>query len=249
MKYTFVSVFFILLIGVNTTSVSAQNSWDFGSWNTLNVNYRLNKKLFVVMTQEARFKNNLSQLNLFYTNFGVEYRMNEYFRNSIVYRHIDKYINEANRFSFRNRIMWDMTLRYPINEKLAFSYRHRLQIENRNFNTSERGYLAEMYSRNRVAMKYDLSDRLSAEVSAEFRYQIHDPRNIESDGKWHRNRYMTGINYKATDALEWGAYYLIQNEYNVSLRENLSVVGLELNVDLNRLIKSVRPRADDIYLE
>lgn len=249
MKYTFVSVFFILLIGVNKSSVSAQNSWDFGSWNTLNLNYHLNKKLSVLMTQEARFKSNLSQLNLFYTNIGVEYRSNEYFRNALVYRHIDKYINENNRFSFRHRIMWDMTMRYPVNEKLTVSYRHRLQIENRNIYSSAKGYLAEVYSRNKFAIKYNLSDRLSTDVSAEFRYQLHDPRNIESESTWHRNRFMAGLNYQASDALEWGAYYLLQNEFNVSLRENLSVIGLELNVDMNRLIKSVRPREEDVYLE
>ncbi len=233
LRFIFLS---LLLIAVEPNA-GAQNNWDFGSWNTLNVNYRLGKKTSIVFTQEARFKSNLSQLNLFYSNFGIEYRSNPYFKNSVVYRHIDKYLNEVNRFSFRHRIMWDMTVRYPLNDKLSLSYRHRLQIENRNVFSSQKGYLAEIYSRNKFAVKYDFTNQLSADISAEFRYQLHDPRSLESEAKWHRNRFMAGFNYKATDALEWGAYYLLQNEFNVSLRENLSIIGLELNVDLNDLFQ------------
>lgn len=249
MKRIIVTLFFITFLLSDKQEVFAQNSWDFGSWNTLNLNYQLNKKVSLLLTQEARFKSNLSQLNLFYTNIGVEYRSNQYLKNSIVYRHIDKYINENSRFSYRHRLMWDMTARYPITEKLTISYRHRLQIENRNINSSDKGYLAEVYSRNKVAMKYALTEKLSSDVSAEFRYQLHDPRNLESDRLWHRNRFMLGLNYQATDAIEWGAYYLLQNEFNVSLRENLSVVGLELSVDVNRLINSTKKNNEDVYLD
>lgn len=249
MKYTPRLISIILFLALFTPFASAQNSWDFGSWNTLNLSYNLNKKFAIVVTQEARFKSNLSQLNLFYTNMGVEYRSNQYVKNAFVYRHIDKYLNEFNRFSFRHRFMWDMTLRYPINDKLSVSYRHRLQIENRNVFSSQKGYLAEIYSRNKFAVKYDLNDKISADLSAEFRYQLHDPRSIESEATWHRNRFMAGLNYKASNALEWGAYYLLQNEFNVSLRENLSIIGLELNINLNQLLQQNSREHDEIYLE
>jgi hypothetical protein len=47
---------------------------DFGMWNTISIEKKLNKKISVSIDEEFRLKENLSRINLFYTNLGVNYK-------------------------------------------------------------------------------------------------------------------------------------------------------------------------------
>lgn len=205
---------------------------DACSWNTFNVSYKLNRQYTLLFTEELRFRENYSRLNLFYTNLGLEYRISRYFKTSLVYRWIDKYTDE-NRFSFRHRLMWDVGAKYPM-RKWGVSYRHRLQTEVRNVYSSNDGGVAEWYSRNKVELSYKFNTQWTAYVSDEMRFQLSDPRAIESDLTWHRDRYAAGIEYDYSSKSKFGIYYLIQREYNVSMPENLYVTGLEYSLSLGR---------------
>ncbi len=226
---------FGLLIGLLSLFGISQ-SWsqpyysDFGSWNTFNAEYKINKSLSAVFTEECRIKENLSVLNLFYTNIGISVSPFKFWKSSLVYRSIEKYREDYHFFSYRHRLMWDNTFKYKLNDKLSVSYRHRLQAEVRNVYSSADGGVPEWYSRNKIETKYSATDKLSPYISAEFRYQLHDPRNIESDHYWHRDRYAIGADYDLNKNNTFGLYYLIQREYNVSLPENLFIIGLEYSV-------------------
>ncbi len=209
---------------------------DAGSWNTFSVSYSLNKKFAFLFTEEMRLRENYGRLNLFYTNLGVEYKANKYFKTSLVYRWIDKY-QDDNTFSYRHRLMWDATIKYPY-KKFTVSYRHRLQIESRNLQSSESGKVPEWYSRNKFEISYDATKKLSPYFSAEFRYQLHDPRSIESDATWHRTRWTGGIDYQFSSKSKFGVYYLIQREWNVVAPENLYITGLEYALSLKKKAKS-----------
>lgn len=205
---------------------------DAGSWNTLAINYSLNKKWAILFTEECRIRENYSRLNLFYTNIGIEYKLNKYIKTSLVYRSTQKY-KDDNRFSLRHRIMWDASAKYGL-KKWAISYRHRLQVENRDINSSIDGYIPEWYSRNKFEISYQLTKKISPYLSAEFRYQLHDPRSVNSDGTWHRNRYQGGVDYEWSKKSKFGIYYLIQHEFNIEAPENLYITGLEYSLSLKK---------------
>jgi hypothetical protein len=87
-------------------------------------------------------------------------------------------------------------------------------------------------SRNKFTVKLDLDKPVQPYIGAEFRYQISNPRAMESDGLWHRSRYVAGIDYKKSDKHTFGLYYLVQQEYNVSAPQNLYIVGIEYSLSL-----------------
>jgi hypothetical protein len=60
-----------LLFVVSQTIVHSQNYEDLGLWATLDVQKNLNNNFSVFLTQEMRLKENLSMLNLFYTDVGI----------------------------------------------------------------------------------------------------------------------------------------------------------------------------------
>jgi hypothetical protein len=106
--------------------------------------------------------------------------------------------------------------------------------------SSEKGYLTEWYSRSKATTKYQVMKKVNANLSVEFRYQIHDQRNLESDKTWHRNRYQAGVDYAIDDKNEVGFYYLMQREYNVSVPENFYVIGFQYSLTLD-FSKSNKP--------
>lgn len=203
---------------------------DAGSWNTFNVDYKLNKKLSGVFTEELRFKENFSRLNLFYTNLGLEYKLSDVLKVAVVYRFIEKY-QDDNSFSFRHRIMFDLTLKKKFS-KIGFSYRQRIQAEKRNIYSSDIGYLPEWYSRNKFTLKYAPDKLYTPYAAIELRYQFRNPREWQSDNTLHRIRYSLGIDYKINKKSTFGIYYLIQREFNVVNPQNLYIVGLEYSISL-----------------
>ena len=132
-------IFFYLGIGKTV----AQNYPDAGSWNTFNVEYGINSRFTALFTEEYRIKENFSRLNLFYTNLGIEYKVTKYIKAALVYRFIDKY-QDDNSFSFRHRLMLDLTLKKKFG-KLGLSYRQRLQAEEKNIFSSDAGRINEWY--------------------------------------------------------------------------------------------------------
>lgn len=222
--------FFALGKGGGGGSAFAQSTNDAGLWTTLNIQKDLKKNVSVFLTEECRLRENFSRLNLFYTDLGVAVRPLKFLKVSLAYRMINKFVDD-NTFSYRHRLMLDITVKKKTRQ-FSLSYRHRLQSEVRNIYSSADGSVPEWYSRSKFELKYDNDRPVRPYIAAEFRYQINDPRNVESDKTLHRQRYIVGLDYKKNDRDTFGIYYLIQNEFNVSAPENIYIVGLEYTLTL-----------------
>ncbi len=224
-------LFFLYIISIAfIISGFSQVSNDAGLWTTFNVSKKLQHNAFFFVTEEFRMKENFTRVNLFYTDLGFGIRPLKFLKVSFAYRMIEKFMDD-NIFSFRHRLMLDISLKQKFGN-FSLSYRQRIQAEERNIYSSAKGSIPEWYSRNKFELKYDMDKPITPYIAAEFRYQINDPRNVESNHYWHRNRYFIGIDYKKNDRNSFGLFYLIQNEFNVSAPEDLYIVGLEYSLNL-----------------
>jgi Protein of unknown function (DUF2490) len=212
---------------------------DFGIWNTCNITYKLNSKWGLLFTQEWRIRENASRLNLFYTNFGVNYSLLKGVKVGLIYRHIDKYL-ETNNFSFRNRLMWDVSYKKDV-KQFNFSFRHRLQVEWTDFLTSDFGREPQWFSRIKGEIGYDIG-KFTPNISTEFRAQWTDPRNNEDDDNLSRNRTIFGLDYALNDAIKLGTYYLHQEEFNTVTPQIINIIGLEFNLNLNKILVSKKKK-------
>src|SRR3954469_26067637 len=190
----FFYIFLFAYCQLPTANCVAQDYPDAGLWTTFNIDKELAPKVTLLFTEECRLKENFSRLNLFYTNLGLEYKVAKNFKAALVYRWIDKF-QDDNTFSFRHRLMLDLTVKHKFG-KITASYRNRTQAEVRDIYSSRAGTVPEWYSRNKFGLKYDIGKRYTPYASVELRYQLHDPRNIESDNTWHSSRYALGMDYK-----------------------------------------------------
>lgn len=200
-------------------------------WNTFSIEKKINKKFSISLDEEVRFKENYSQLNLFYTNLGVSYKISKGLKFSLIYRNTQK-VNFERGWDIKHRIMFDLTYKKKIKDNFYVQMRERIQLENKNIFSSEDGKYIESFSRTKIEIGYNINRNLKAYISEEMRFQIVDPRNAESNFGLHRFRQAAGFNYKLTLSSTIGAYYLVQLESRVYKPNDLYIFGIEYNIDL-----------------
>lgn len=214
------------------SSSLAQQSKDAGMWATFSVQHPLSKKINLVIDQECRLKENYQRINLFYTNLGIDYKLNKSIKISPTYRTIQKQRLDGS-FSYRHRLMLDVTLKKKL-KKFTLSERVRYQIEVQDLYTSRKGKLAEQFLRFKTDLKYSLNDRITPYISCELRYQIRSPRGDgpEYDHDFHRVRNVLGIEYQLNKKNSVNLYYLIQSEFNISTPESIYILGIAYSLTI-----------------
>jgi len=220
----------VIIIFLNSFNLFGQKVFkDAGMWNTLSFKHKINKKFELLITEEFRLKENYTQVNLTYTDLGLEYSYNKNIKTSIAYRTIQKFQYD-NALSYRNRIQWDIGLKKNFG-KFGINYRHRLQVEVKDYYTSENGHFNEWFSRHKIGGKYEINNKWSITVSGEYRMQLNDPRSPEYNLRFHRQRYQAGFTYKINSKQDFGMYYLYQNEFAIQNLTDIYILGVEYSIE------------------
>lgn len=203
---------------------------DLGMWNTFSLNKDLGDKFSVGIDQELRLRDNLSTINLVYTNFGASYKLTDYFKVGLTYRFIDKHKDDLS-WGIRHRGYIDLTFKVKP-AKFTISYRARFQMEWRGAGyADDYGYVPEIYLRNQVKIAYKATDKIEPYIGDEVRWQIQNPR-IPYHNSIDRTRAFAGVNYEINKHNTVGAYFLYQHEFNVNDPETLYIIGLEYTLNL-----------------
>ena len=199
---------------------------DFGMWNTLSIEKKLSKIISVSIDEEFRLRENLSKINLFYTNLGLNYKFSKKLKASFIYRITQKAV-DGRGYDIKHRIMLDVIYKEKLSKKFVFQFRQRAQFENNNIYSSRDGRYIESFLRSKFEIGYNYTKDIKAYFSEELRFQLHDPRNPESDYGLHRFRHCLGIDYSISNSSTVGVYYLVQNEIKVYKPNELYIFGLQ----------------------
>lgn len=222
--------FFLIILSIYFLSVFSpiygQLRQDAGMWATLSIQHAINKKINLVIDEEFRLKENYQRINLFYTNIGIDYKVNKFLKISPTYRTIQKKKLDGN-YSYRHRLMLDVTVKKKL-KKITLSERVRYQIEVQDFYTSKKGKFPEQYLRLKTDIKYDIGKKITPYFSCEFRYQIRNPRGDGPvyDNGFHRVRNVLGAEYEINKKNSINLYYLYQTEFNISTPESIYILGI-----------------------
>jgi Protein of unknown function (DUF2490) len=203
---------------------------DFGSWMTFSVNKGIGEKFVLGLDQELRLRNNLTDINLIYTNVGLSYKVNKWFRISQVYRFIDKHQSDG-AWGVRHRIYTDLIFKAkPADFTLTYRFRYQTEWRGAGY-TSELGRIPEIYIRNLFKIGYKLNDKIAPYIGSELRFQVQNPRIPYHDG-FDRTRFIAGTDYTVNDHSAFGLYFLLQKEWNVNDPQTLYILGLEYTISL-----------------
>lgn len=229
MLHKLTSISCLTLIGILGYS---QNTQDAGLWTTVSLQKKLNKKISLAIDQEMRFRENFQRLNLFYTNIGIDYKLNKAIKISPSYRTVQKKRLEPG-FSYRHRLQLDLNYKKKLN-KITLTERVRYQIEVQDYYTSKKGKVPEQYLRFKTDIKYTEHDKVTPYYSCELRYQITSPRGDDPlyNYGFRRIRNIAGIEFKINDVHSLNLYYLFQSEFDISNKESIYIVGLGYNISI-----------------
>jgi hypothetical protein len=220
-----VSKYLILILFLIVIHKVGKSQSDFGMWNTFNLEKQFSKKISLEVDEELRFKNNISRLNLLYTNLGINFRPVKGLKFSILYRLTEKY-TDVHQFNFRNRLMADAAYKYHLSN-FIIGYRARIQSEIINNKSTS----PEWFWRNKFEVKYNLG-RFAPYLGTELRYQLKVPKHPETDMGWHQVRFFLGLDYKINKNNEVGAYFLVQNDFYTLDPNDLNILGFQYSMTI-----------------
>lgn len=210
------------------TSGYGQSKADNGLWGTISFEKQFSKKFSFQVDEEVRLKDNISRLDLLYSNVGFSYSFLKGFKSGIYYRLTEKYTND-NDYKFKHRFMFDLSYKYRISS-ISFSYRSRVQTSIKDLN-SYCSTKHAWYWRNKFEVKYSFK-RFSPYLGVEFYYLISNAWKEDINKGWYKWKPFIGLDYKLNSRKEFGFYYQLRRGIDADDSSDINVIGLRYKYTL-----------------
>lgn len=197
---------------------------DFGSWHALSLKVVDTDRVDLVGTAQARFYEGSSELLQYRLTPRLIVDPSRYLRTTLGYTYLPTRLSDSDEFIDQHRLELELTPRWPVNDRLTFELRNRLEIRwiEGLSGTNER-------SRHRLGARYRVREAgffrsvfLSDEVIYDFdRGDVSQNRLVPLGFGFHLSR-KTGFNF----------YYMLQS-FQVSGRwSHAHVLGTHLSFSL-----------------
>jgi hypothetical protein len=225
-KYKQSVIKLMLIIAVLFTSKNyAQTDSDWASWNTIGVEYKLNKKWSFGLEEQLRLKENISVVDNYFTQLSADYKLFKGFKLGAGVRYIRDNDNQGNIQGYENhfRFQIDAMYKHEIND-FKIGYRLRYQNKNELGVSSDEGDYANQNIRFKTSLEYNIKHwKLDPKFSAEIFNKFQEG---EENGA-NKFRLTLGTDYKIENFGKIGVFYRYQKELNVDFPEETNVVGLK----------------------
>jgi hypothetical protein len=205
----------------------AQQS-DFQFWPQVQIGYNLSGRFKLSLTEEVRFRENVSQVKKELTDVGITFKINKALRLGISYR-LELDFKNPDESAWRNGLYGDIMFRQKI-QRFQFDYRLRFQSA-RIESISEVSSLNQwMTNRHKASLQYNirgipLTPVIEAEIFIPIRKQ--DPLMIDGYRLW------AGLAYALNKRNEISLRFGIQQEVNVADPWREYILGVGYSLDIN----------------
>lgn len=157
---------------------------DFGVWYTLSFRKELSKKFTADISEELRTISNATEVDQFFTDLGVSYKLTRYVDVAGYYRFIRKRENNG-RFFRRNRFFGELSAGYLYN-RVEFGYRFRYQQQSDQYAEDWNDNIPRWYNRHRLELSYNIKGvKLTPSVACELFYRLNYKQTFFHDNtRW-----------------------------------------------------------------
>lgn len=192
-KLNKILIIFISLLILQARPLDAQDVkavQDLQLWTGIEVEKTFFNALTISLEEEIRFRKDISELNIVFTQLGIEYDINDNFALAGKMRYS---WNKGSDLIYDNEGRYSLDLKYKkqINTFSA-SYRLRYQNEAESVGPLTNSFAFERYLRQRIAINYTSLKRIRPTLSAEIFHQAEKP----IFGSIDQVRILGGIRYK-----------------------------------------------------
>ena len=224
-KYKQSIVKLLLIITVLFTSKNyAQTDSDWASWNTIGVEYKLNKKWSFALEEQVRLKENISVVDNYFTQLSADYKLFKGFKLGAGVRYIRDNDNQGNIQGYENhfRFQVDAMYKHEIND-FKIGYRLRYQNKNELGVSYDEGDYANQNIRFKTSLEYNIKNwKLDPKFSAEIFNRFQEGK----ENGFNKYRLTLGTDYKMKNFGKLGVFYRFEKELNVDFPETKNIIGL-----------------------
>lgn len=143
---------------------------DLHLWTGAALEKKVGKDWTFSLAEEIRFKQDISEINNYFTDAGVRYRISKNFALEAGYRYTRDRKSDG---TYETLTRYNLDLRYKGQlDYISIHYRLRYQKEVEGFNLLDQGVDYEKYVRNRIRIRYDDFKKFKPYVSAEIFQQF-----------------------------------------------------------------------------
>ena len=204
---TLTGIFLVAFLQVASSGLLAQEN-DAGLWTSVTIEKEVVKDLDLIVTEEVRFNENITEAGAILTDAGLEYKIWKGFRAGLFYRYTcRRRIDDS--YSRLHRVYSDLAYKQKI-RRFELGYRARFQVQYKDFSTSETGHVPEWYFRQKLSVSYNTKSRFDPYLGCELWYWI-DPVWSRFDNL----RLTAGVNVRITKIHSVDLGYLVNKEFNV----------------------------------
>ena len=215
---------FAVLILFFINSIAQIN--DAQMWTEVGVIKKINKKFRLELQQSVRLRQNVTQIDKYFTEFGVKYSLTKKMQFGASYRfEEEKRLEEY--FSIRHRLSVDASYKQKINN-LTLRLRTRFQAKFYDFHSSEAGSIPENHVRIRLKASYKFAEfPVTPSFAAEFYYATNGITKNSID----KYRFTLGGKYKINKRNTVALNYRLQKQINIANPLNLYILILAYEYD------------------
>lgn len=218
---------YILLVLLFTGSVVKAQDKDFGIWYSVSARYEIVKNLTIDISEEVRTASKASEVDQYFTDAGLGYKLNKYISFGAYYRYIRKR-ETKNDFYARNRFYGEVDLTYPFN-KFEFTYRFRIQRQVNEYADDVEEKAPRLYNRHKFGLEYNIPNfKLTPSVFYERFYRLKYISSYFSSSE----RYGIDLNYKFNKKHRAGIGFLIDKDLHPNI-DYLNVLTLSYRYSFN----------------
>lgn len=192
---------------------------DFGIWYCASARYDIFNNLRADISQEVRTASNASEVDQYFTDLGLNYKLNKFVSIGGYYRYIRKR-ETKNDFFTRNRFYGEVDLSYSL-DRFDFSYRFRIQRQINKYADDVEEKAPRLYNRHKFEIDYNIPGiKLTPSISYEKFFRLKYITSYFSDSE----RYGIGLNYKFNKRHQASVGFLIDKDLhpNVDYRHVLT---------------------------
>jgi len=200
----------------------AQKDNGLASWNTIGLQYKLNKKITFDLEQHLRHKEDFTFVDKYFTQFQTSYKFAKNFELIGGLRFIRENDTEGRLQGYENHFRFQVDLKYKYKIK-NFDIGYRFRYQNKNY--LDENDLARQNFRFKTNLTYKIKNwPLDPNFSTEI-FNRH--KKVEDTNSFSKYRLTFGTTFKLREIGNFKCYYRIEKELNVDTPETFKIIGLK----------------------
>ncbi len=208
----------ILLVSCLAVQAQTQTEKDGQAWQGISLEYKANDKFTLLLTDEVRLDQNVSEFQLNLINLEVIYDLKKRVKLAGGYRFSLMPIVDRHRLYITPRLRHELK---NINTKIYFSTQFQYEFDKKQNNTA--------HLRPKLLFQYEpkFPDKIEPFIATELFYRFTPDNNPD------QFRIYTGLDYKLTKQITFKIAYIHAREFNVEVPLRSNIFFANFNIELS----------------